>query len=154
MFLTNCVIMLNWFKIEQFIHIKANKPQTDCFVESQLFNEARHASNWDRPCLTLMLDWYLTAQPLWRPTPAWEFNSFCIRFRFFTFYAIRYRSAQFVRRVFVLRRWQPLIPSPECSTPGGEHIYIYHPQTDCFAESQLFCVARHVGLFKLGLKPA
>ena len=27
------------------------------------------------------------------------------------------------------------------------------PQTDCFVVSQLFSVARHVGRFKLGLKP-
>ena len=37
------------------------------------------------------------------------------------------------------------------------HIYIYiycHPQTDCFVVSQLFGVARHVGHWKLGSKPA
>ena len=34
-----------------------------------------------------------------------------------------------------------------------ENIY-YHPQTDCFVLSQLFRVSRHVGRFKLGLKPA
>ena len=37
------------------------------------------------------------------------------------------------------------------------YIYIYicsHPQTDCFVVSQLFYVARHVGHFKLGSKPA
>ena len=35
------------------------------------------------------------------------------------------------------------------------YIYIYcHPQIDCFVVSQLFNVARHVGCFKLGLKPA
>ena len=35
------------------------------------------------------------------------------------------------------------------------YIYIYcHPQTDCFIESQLFSVARLVGRFTLGLKPA
>ena len=36
------------------------------------------------------------------------------------------------------------------------YIYIYihcHPQTDCFLVSQLFCLARHVGRLKLGLKP-
>ena len=36
------------------------------------------------------------------------------------------------------------------------HIYIYiycHPQTDCFAVSQLFSVARHIGRLKLGSKP-
>ena len=33
--------------------------------------------------------------------------------------------------------------------------YIYcHPQTECFVESQLFSVARHVGCLKLGLKPS
>ena len=41
------------------------------------------------------------------------------------------------------------------------YIYIYifihlycHPQTDCFVVSELFSVVRHVGLLKLGLKPA
>ena len=35
------------------------------------------------------------------------------------------------------------------------YIYIYcHPQTDCFVVSQLFSVVRHIGCFKLGLKPA
>ena len=29
-----------------------------------------------------------------------------------------------------------------------------HPQTDCFVESQIFSVARHVGRLKLGSKPA
>ena len=34
------------------------------------------------------------------------------------------------------------------------YIYIYsHPHTDCFVVSQLFSVARHVGSFKLRLKP-
>ena len=36
-------------------------------------------------------------------------------------------------------------------------IYIYiccHPRTDCFVVSQLISVARHVGRFKLELKPA
>ena len=37
--------------------------------------------------------------------------------------------------------------------PVGERIYC-HPQTDCFVISQLFSVARHVGCFKLGSKPA
>ena len=36
---------------------------------------------------------------------------------------------------------------------GGERIYC-HPLTDCGVVSQLFTVARHVGVFKLGLKPA
>ena len=35
------------------------------------------------------------------------------------------------------------------------YIYIYiYVSTDCFIVSQLFSVARHVGRFKLGLKPA
>ena len=33
-------------------------------------------------------------------------------------------------------------------------MYICHPQTDCFVVSQLFSVIRHVGRFKLELKPA
>ena len=34
------------------------------------------------------------------------------------------------------------------------YIYIYsHPQTDCLVLSELFSVARHVGLSKLGSKP-
>ena len=36
-----------------------------------------------------------------------------------------------------------------------DNIYIYcHPETDCFVESQLFRVARHVRHFKLGSKLA
>ena len=35
------------------------------------------------------------------------------------------------------------------------YVYIYcHPQTDCFVVSQLFSVARHIGLLQLGSKPA
>ena len=37
------------------------------------------------------------------------------------------------------------------------YIYIYiccHPQTDCFVVSQLIKMARRIGRFKLGLKPA
>ena len=35
------------------------------------------------------------------------------------------------------------------------YIYIYcHEQTNCFVVSQLFSVARHAGLFRLGLKHA
>ena len=34
------------------------------------------------------------------------------------------------------------------------YIYIYcHPQTDCFVQSELFTVARHVGRSKAGSKP-
>ena len=36
-----------------------------------------------------------------------------------------------------------------------ERLYMHcHPETDCFAVSQLFRVARHTGCFKLGPKPA
>ena len=58
-------------------------------------------------------------------------------------------------------------PTPRCSSyrkgslrvtlDYGRQLYIYiycHPQTDCFVLSQLISVARHVGRFKLGLKPA
>ena len=41
------------------------------------------------------------------------------------------------------------------SLPLYISIYIYcYPKTDCFIVSQLISVARHIGRFKLGLKPA
>ena len=66
-------------------------------------------------------------------------------------YILPYRIPEYLihKKSFALREWQPLIPSPECSTPGrGVYIY-YHPQTECFIVSQLFSVAKHAGCFNI-----
>ena len=49
----------------------------------------------------------------------------------------------------------PTRKSAPKNTPTQPHIqYIYsHPQTDCFIQSELFSVARHVGRSKPGSKP-
>ena len=56
----------------------------------------------DRNPSNFTLHSYLTAQPFRRPTSAKEFNAFCISLCLFTFYAIGYRSVQFVRRGFCI----------------------------------------------------
>ena len=72
---------------------------------------------------------------------SWILTHFVFNFYLSTVYAIGFQSAQFVRRAFAWRVWQPLIPSLECSTPGREaYIYIYIYMCVCVCVCVLACV--------------
>ena len=77
-------------------------PQKNNFVVTQLFSAGRQTHRTLQAGietrLTLRWTWNLTAQPFRRHMSAQKLEQICISFRLFTFCAIGYLSAHFVRR--------------------------------------------------------
>ena len=67
------------------------------------------------------------AQPAGDIRQLGKYKTLCGSFRLLTFCLTGYQISQFFS--FAFREWQPLIPSPECSTPWRWELIHCHPQT-------------------------
>ena len=111
-----------WLYIYIYIHIYTHL-QTDCFVISHLFTVARYAGRFKLGSKPAQHYVRLSVIPL---SPQSAYVSLGIIRHYvvaFAVYILPYLIPKYSiqSKSFALRKWQPLILSPECSTPG---IYI------------------------------
>ena len=104
------------------------------FVLSEHFSVARHAGRSEPGSKPIQLYVRLSRRPLGPQADHVDLGEF-LRYlfsnsnssssRLFTFlYPIGYQSAQFFRRALHYASGRRQFPSPECSTPYGESVYI------------------------------
>ena len=106
-------------------------PHTDCFVVSQLFSVARHVGRLKLETKLAQHYVRLSIRPL--SQQAYYVGKGIIRYyvataaAFVCLYSVPYRipECSIRSKSFTLCERQPKIPSPECSTPMGERIYIF-----------------------------
>ena len=79
-----------------YIHIVIYRQTVSLYHNASVWLDTLDVSRWGRNLPKFTLNWYPTTKPFRRPKSAREFNTLC--FCLFTFYAIGYRSAYFVRR--------------------------------------------------------
>ena len=104
-------------------------PQKDCFVVSQLFRVARNVGRLKLGSKPVQLYVRLTIRPLGQQ--AYHVGKRTMRYYVATaaaaFVCLHFISYQIPEcsirsKRFVLCERQPIIPSPECSAPMGEHV--------------------------------
>ena len=114
-------------------------PQSDCFVVSQLFSVARHVRRFKRTMYLAQIFVRLSMLPLSHQSTYvssgikrhYVLVFVCLHFPY------RIPECSIISKTFVLRKWQPLIPSPECSTLGEWSVYIViHRQFRCITTLQ------------------
>ena len=99
-------------------------PQADYFIVSQLFSVATHAGRFklgSKPAQHYVRLSILQLSP-GDIRYFGNYNALCISFWFVYILPFRILKCPVHSKSFALREWQPLISSPECSTP---YIYIY-----------------------------
>ena len=112
-------------------------PQTDYFVLLELFSVARHAGRskpWFKP---IQLYVTLGLRPLGQQADYVGKGNFKVSMwqqqqRPFVYILISYRLPEclLLSKSFALCERRPTIPSPECSTPMGEHFVLFSSLSD------------------------
>ena len=120
-FFADGIIFIDFFFIYIYIY---SHPQTDCFVLSELFSVARHAGRSKLGSKPVQL----YVRLCFRPLGYGNFKVFLFletaaaAFVYIFFIPYQLPECSILSKSFALCSQQPAIPSPESSTPMGEHI--------------------------------
>ena len=132
-----------------------SRPQTDGFVVSQIFSVARHVGRFKlglNPAQLYVRFGIITLSHQLIYISTGMIRHYVVAFVCLHFALPDTRMLHSFEELCIT--WEAAVNSfaRVLNSPEGERIYC-HPQTDVFIVSQLFNVTRHVGCFKLGLKP-
>ena len=115
-------IFINWIYI--YIYIVIHRQTVSLYHDYSVWLDMQDASSWDRNPPKFTLDMAYNSSVI----SVTYVSSRIIKHVYWLLlaYILCYRipECSFRWRRFALRGWQPLIPSPECSTPGVGSVYI------------------------------